>query len=173
MSRGQGVPADLLTRKNPLLQTAGLRQAPVPVLLGVLEREVRSRRYVPTRKPPHVRCKGRLWDVYDIQADDVIFDQRSLMKLAAAFYPKILVPYEDEMMAPADRVHPVWREYVVLAKLGFGWINVESAKPDALILAQNLLRNPQRETHPGGAFSLPRGVKDFKAVAGPLPRQCE
>jgi hypothetical protein len=114
------------------------------------------------KAPPHVRCKGRLWDVYDIRANDVIFDQRSLMKLAAAFYPKILVPYEDEMMAPADRVHPVWREYVVLAKLGFGWINVESAKPDALILAQNLLRNPQRETHPGGAYSLPRGVKDLR-----------
>ena len=114
------------------------------------------------KAPPHVRCKGRLWDVFDIRADDVIFDQRSLMKLAAAFYPKILVPYEDEMMAPADRVHPVWREYVVLAKLGFGWINVESAKPDALILAQNLLRNPQRPTHPGGAFSLPRGVKDLR-----------
>ena len=32
-----------------------------------------------------MRCKGRLWDVYDIRADDVIFDQRSLMKLAAAF----------------------------------------------------------------------------------------
>mmetsp|Transcript_1662 Transcript_1662/g.4833 ORF Transcript_1662/g.4833 Transcript_1662/m.4833 type:complete len:481 (+) Transcript_1662:174-1616(+) len=114
------------------------------------------------KAPPHVRCKGRLWDVFDIRADDVIFDQRSLMKLAAAFYPKILVPYEDEMMAPADRVHPVWREYVVLAKLGFGWINVESAKPDALILAQNLLRNPQRPTHPGGAYSLPRGVKDLR-----------
>ena len=51
---------------------------------------------------------------------------------------------------------------MVLAKLGFGWINVESAKPDALILAQNLLRNPQRPTHPGGAFSLPRGVKDLR-----------
>ena len=46
--------------------------------------------------PPHVRCDSKFWDVYDVQADDVIFDQRSLMKLAAAFYPKILVPYEAE-----------------------------------------------------------------------------
>lgn len=110
------------------------------------------------RAPPHVRCKGRLWDVYDIRADDVIFDQRSLMKLAAAFYPKILVPYEDEMMPPANQIHPIWRGYVVLAKLGFGWINVEQAKPDALVLAQNLLRNPANART---AYALPRGVKDL------------
>ena len=110
------------------------------------------------RAPPHVRCKGRLWDVYDIRADDVIFDQRSLMKLAAAFYPKILVPYEDEMMPPDTQIHPIWRGYVVLAKLGFGWINVEQAKPDALVLAQNLLRNPANART---AYALPRGVKDL------------
>ena len=42
--------------------------------------------------PTYVACKGKIWDVQDIGFDDVIFDQRSLMKLAAAFYPHIFVP---------------------------------------------------------------------------------
>lgn len=110
--------------------------------------------------PPHVRCDSKFWDVYDVQADDVIFDQRSLMKLAAAFYPKILVPYEAERVPALTELNGTNRDYVVVAKLGFGWFDPDAAKPDALVLAHNLLRNPARPRR--HAYALPRGVKDLK-----------
>ena len=110
------------------------------------------------RAPPHVRCDSKFWDVYDIKADDVIFDQRSLMKLAAAFSPWIFVPYEAERMPELNGTN---RDYVIVSKLGFGWFDADKAKPDALVLAQNLLRNPARPRR--HAYALPRGVKDVKA----------
>ena len=113
-----------------------------------------------TRAPPHVRCDSKFWDVYDVQADDVIFDQRSLMKLAAAFAPWIFVPYEAERVPALAELNGTNRDYVVVAKLGFGWFDPEAAKPDALVLAHNLLRNPARPRR--HAYALPRGVKDLK-----------
>ena len=95
-----------------------------------------------TRAPPHVRCDSKFWDVYDVQVDDVIFDQRSLMKLAAAFAPWIFVPYEAERVPALTELNGTNSDYVVVAKLGFGWFDPMKRSP-TLVLAHNR-RNPAR-----------------------------
>jgi len=82
------------------------------------------------------------------------------MKLAAAFAPWIFVPYEAERVPALTELNGTNSDYVVVAKLGFGWFDPDEAKPDALVLAHNLLRNPARPRR--HAYALPRGVKDLK-----------
>lgn len=105
-----------------------------------------------------VACKGRLWDVADVGVFDVVFDARSLLKLSAAFVPRMMLVYEENAFPDMAKVDASWRDLLVVAKLGFGWYQVDRAPPNALILAHNLVHNPAlNRTAP--ALELPRGVK--------------
>lgn len=109
-------------------------------------------------KKDYVSCKGRLWDVADVTAEDVIFDARSLLKIAAAFVPRVMLVYEEAHFPEMDKVDESWHGVLAVIKLGFGWYQIDRAPPDALILAHNLVHDA-RLNRTAPALELPRGVK--------------